>query len=121
MSLPLYAFRAHDLASGLNGGVSDAVLPNETLRMTRPLIAFFLVTAALSTAAQTTPARYIVGTKTAGNVAAARMLQTDEAVRAHAVRAFDNVPAFAATLTADEAAALRRACAVRPPRPITLP
>ena len=85
--------------------------------MTRHLLALFLVSA-LSTAAQTTPTRYIVGTKAAGNVAAARMLQSDDAVRAHAVRAFDNVSGFAATLSTDEAAALRKTSGVRYVQPV---
>src|SRR5258708_18411122 len=87
--------------------------------MTRHLLALFLASA-LSAAAQTapTPTRYIVGTRAAANVAATRMLQSDDAVRAHAVRAFDNVPAFAATLTADEAAALRKTSGVRYVQPV---
>jgi serine protease len=88
--------------------------------MTRRLLVLLLVTAAVSASAQTTPpTRYIIVTRAAGKVAAARMMQTDEAaVRVHAVRAFDSVPAFAATLTADEAAALRTSPGVRYVQPV---
>jgi serine protease len=87
--------------------------------MTRRLLVLLLATVAVSVSAQTAPTRYIVGTRSAGNVAAARMLQTDEsAVRVHAVRAFDSVPAFAATLTADEAATLRISPGVRYVQPV---
>jgi subtilisin family serine protease len=87
--------------------------------MTRRLLAVLFASAALSAAAQTTTtARYIVGTRAAGKAAAARMLQTDEAVRVHAVRAFDSVPAFAASLTPDEAAALRSSPGVRYVQPV---
>jgi subtilisin family serine protease len=57
--------------------------------------------------------RYFVATrKTARNVNL-RMLRDSGESRAHAVRAFEAVDAFAADLTADEVAALRRSSEVR--------
>lgn len=86
--------------------------------MTRRFSALLLFAAALTAAGQNGTARYIVGTKAAGTASASRVLQTDEAVRVHAVRAFVNVPAFAATLTPDEAAALRGSAGIRYVQPV---
>src|SRR5260221_11570295 len=87
--------------------------------MTRRLLALLFASAALSVGAQTPmTTRYIVGTRAAGKAAAARVLQSDDAVRVHAVRAFDSVPAFAANLTADEAAVLRTSPGVRYVQPV---
>lgn len=85
--------------------------------MKRPLLAcFLLLLAALPGGAQTT-SRYLIGTKATGRTAS-RALQSNDEMRLHAVRAFDNVEAFAATLTADEAAALRLSAGVRYVTPV---
>src|SRR5258707_9017523 len=85
--------------------------------MKRPLLAcFLLLLAALPGGAQTT-SRYLIGTRATGRTAS-RALQSNDEMRLHAVRAFDNVEAFAATLTSDEAAALRRSAGVRYVTPV---
>src|SRR4051794_7671974 len=85
--------------------------------MKRSLLAcLFLLLAALPGSAQTT-SRYLIGTKTTGRTAS-RALQSNDELRLHAVRAFDNVEAFAATLTAEEAAALRLSAGVRYVTPV---
>ncbi len=81
--------------------------------MKRSLLAVsLLLLAALPGAAQT-KTRYMIGTKAAGRTAASRLLQSNDEMRAHDVRAFDNFDGFAATLSADEAATLRGSAGVR--------
>src|SRR5260370_12269943 len=57
--------------------------------------------------------RYLVATRKASRNVELRMLRESGESRAHAVRAFEAVDAFAADLTSDEVAALRRSPEVR--------
>ena len=57
--------------------------------------------------------RYMVATRSAPRSTQIRMIRESGEFRSHAVRAFDTVDAFAADLTADEVAALRRSSEVR--------
>src|SRR5580765_6838031 len=86
--------------------------------MKRSLLAVsLLLLAALPGAAQT-KTRYLIGTKTTVHAVAGRLTQSNDDVLAHRVRAFDNLDTFAATLTSDEAAALRRSAGVRYVTPV---
>src|SRR5579872_4400992 len=57
--------------------------------------------------------RYLVATRTATREAPLRMLRDADEVRAHGVRAFDAVNAFAADLTAAEVAQMKASPHVR--------
>src|SRR6266849_171188 len=57
--------------------------------------------------------RYLVATRKAPRSTELRMIRESSEFRSHAVRAFDAVDAFAADLTADEVAALKRSSDVR--------
>lgn len=86
--------------------------------MKRSLLAVsLLLLAALPGAAQT-KTRYLIGTKTTAHAVAGRLTQSNDDVLAHRVRAFDNLDTFAATLTSDEAAALRGSAGVRYVTPV---
>ncbi len=77
----------------------------------RPLLALLAI--ALSTASAQAADRYLVATRHASRDADVRMLRHPEDFRAHAVRPFRWVNAFAADLTASEVAELKRSPEVR--------
>jgi subtilisin family serine protease len=90
--------------------------------MKRSLTAYVLLATALSFVAASLPllgqTRYIVGTRAAAPSSSFRMIQSDEARRLRNVRDLENVDGFAATLTAEEAEALRHSPNVRYVSPV---
>lgn len=77
------------------------------------LLPLLLLVAALPGAAQQPVSRYIVGTRRAARVTPLRLLQDGEEVRERAVRTFDVINGFAADLSSDDVAELRRSKEVR--------
>lgn len=76
--------------------------------MNRVVVALFTIAAAASAFAAETTNRYIVIRRPDPQGRELRMLRDPDSFAAHRVRAFRNVDAFAATMTADEAEDLRR-------------
>src|SRR5579884_857058 len=83
----------------------------------RPLAAVTLALC-LSIPAAESAERYLVATRIAPREAPLRMLRDSGEARTHAVRAFQSVDAFAATLTPDEVAQLKASPHVRFVSPI---
>src|ERR1700755_1235536 len=74
----------------------------------------FLLAIALAVPAFAAPAkRYLVATKRPVRQAPLQLLRDGDAVFAHKVQRFESVAAFAADLTDDEAAELRKSAEVR--------
>ncbi len=80
------------------------------MRPSIPLLTLALVASSLS-AAETS--RYLVATRQPAHTASLRMLRQDADVRAHKVRTFEWINAFAADLTPDEVAALKKSPEIR--------
>jgi subtilisin family serine protease len=78
------------------------------MRSLRALLALGLLASPLFAAD-----RYLIATRTPARDADVRMMRESTEFRAHSVRPFESVNAFAADLTADEVAALRRSPDVR--------
>jgi len=78
----------------------------------RPL-AIFSVVLCLSTSSAESAERYLVATRAAARQTPLRMLRDGSEVRAHSVRTFEAVHAFAADLTPSEAAEMKASSEVR--------
>ncbi len=84
----------------------------------RSVVALLVSTLLTSSLSASETARYLAATRQPARTAQLRMLRDPDDVRAHAVREFAWVKAFAADLTADEVAELKRSPEIRYVTPV---